>query len=111
MSTVTPIQPAAPTITQAHRDAIVHIQDLAITISLQGVFAVFIDFAGHVQWLDVSWRRYAEMQNGNHKSDARHSIRLPGLMPDQGQDALPQLQALARKLEDLLTPPTGDDAA
>lgn len=113
MSTITSIQPAAPIITQAHRDAIAHIQDLAITISQLREFAVGVDYAGHVQTFDVTLYRVSEMQRGNYSADARHSIELPanGSAWRRSEDALPQLQALARKLEDLLTPPTGDDAA
>jgi hypothetical protein len=109
MSTIAHL-PATNVLTQAHRDAMAYIQDLAITISLQGAYAVFSDYDGNVQWLEVRWRRCAEMKNGNYRADNSHRIALPGQHPDQGHDALPQLQALARELEALLTPPTGDAA-
>lgn len=112
MSTVTPIQPAAPTFTQAHRDAIAHIQDLAITLTLQGSLSVSLDFLSAGPSLSVHIRRVSEITRNNHKADARFNIDLPDQVNAwQGHNALPQLQALARTLEDLLPPPTGGNAA
>ncbi|NDL70530.1 hypothetical protein [Vreelandella alkaliphila] len=110
MTAVTPIH-NTPVMTQAHRDAIAHVQDLAISISQQGTYAVFIDYDGNVQWLDARWVHHAKINNGNYQSDASHRIKLPARLPDQGHRALAELQALARELEALLIPPTGDDAA
>ncbi|WP_447956532.1 hypothetical protein [Vreelandella sp. EE7] len=112
MSSIIPIQPAA-TIAQTHRDAIAHIQDLAITISLQGERAVNVEYSGNVQTLTVEVRRLSEIEVSNFVAESRHNIELPNprdVWP-QPENALPQLQALARKLEDLLTPPDGGNAA
>lgn len=109
MNTVT--QLPTPVLTQAHRDAMAYIQNLAITISQQGIYAVFIDYDGNVQWLDIRWIHHAKINNSNYQSDGSHRIKLPGRMPDQGHRALAELQTLARELEALLIPPTGGTAA
>lgn len=44
MNTIT--QLPAPVLTQAHRDAMAYIQGLAITISLQGTYAVSTEYSG-----------------------------------------------------------------
>lgn len=111
MSNVTQIAPPPSELTQAHRDAMAYIQDLAVTISQQAIYAVFIDYDGNVQWLDVRWVQQANIKNGNFEREASHRIPLPGTHPDQGHSALQELQALARELEALLTPPTGGNAA
>lgn len=110
MSNVTQLT-ATNVLTQAHRDAMAYIQSLAITISQQGIYAVFIDYDGNVQWFEVRWLRRDEMKSRNYRATDSHRIELPGLDPDQGHSALPQLQALARQLEALLIPPFGGNAA
>lgn len=110
MNNVTHI-PAPSVLTQAHRDAMAYIQSLAITVSQQGIYAVFIDYDGNVQWFEVRWRLREEMKSNNYRVKDSYRIELPGPNPYGGHSALPQLQALASELESLLIPPTGDDAA
>ncbi|RUR51394.1 hypothetical protein [Vreelandella populi] len=110
MSTVIPIQ-SETVLAQAHRDAMAHIQDLAITITLQGVYAVNAEYSGHAHELNVSVLVTSEIEEGNFKSTQRMRVELPGKYSWCGHHALEKLQAAARTLEALLTPPKGDDAA
>lgn len=108
MSTVTPIQPTG-LLTQAHRDAVAYIQDIAITISLQRQYAIDTEYSGHVHQFQVTVLRRSELTKSNYKAD---SITRVDFYPmNKAPEQLSQLQAIARELESLLTPPTGDDAA
>lgn len=112
MNAVTPIQPAV--LTQEHRDAIAHITNLAITISLQGVYAIDVEYYGNVHLLSVSVLRVSNIAKGDFKADTSMRIDLPGSpgrSPLASLKALVKLQDAARELERLLTPPNGDDAA
>ncbi|MGY4876480.1 hypothetical protein ACLUEY_01185 [Vreelandella aquamarina] len=112
MSTIAHIP--APTLTQAHRDAIAHIQDLAISVSLQGVYAIDVEYYGNVHLLSVSVLSVSNIAKGDFKADTSMRIDLPGSprhTPPASFNALEKLQDAARELENLLTPPNGDDAA
>ncbi|MYL25008.1 hypothetical protein GLV89_14610 [Halomonas alkaliantarctica] len=97
--------PAPSVLTQAHRDAMAYIQDLAITISQQDVYAIEVDYSGHVNQFMVSIMRFSELKNENFKADKIFRIDLPGDPRRSllvGHDALEELQAVARELEKLL---------
>lgn len=100
----------APALTQAHRDAMAYIQDLAITISLQATYAVSTEYAGHVHTFNVDVMLFSDTALGNFKARKVLYVSLPGRAPYMGEQALRELQAIARELEALLTPPTGDAA-
>lgn len=109
MSTVTQIS-APSVLTQAHRDAMAHIQDLAITITMQGTYAVSTEYAGHVHTFNVDVMLFSDTALGNYSARKVMYAGLPGDAPYKGEQALSELQAIARELEALLTPPTGDAA-
>ncbi|WP_447043944.1 hypothetical protein [Vreelandella sp. H-I2] len=114
MSTVTPIQSAAA-LTQAHRDVMAYIQDLAITVSLQGEHAINAQYIGHTHEFEVHAYRRNQLKAKNFQADRRFGIQLPGMPVEHWHEdyshSLIELQTVARELEALLTPPTGDDAA
>lgn len=110
MSTVTPIQPTS-TLTQAHRDAMAYIQDLAITITLQGVYCVSAEYSGVGHGFRVSVLLFSELAKENYKAHRSFNVYLPGVERCEGHNALEELQVIARELEALLIPPTGGNAA
>jgi hypothetical protein len=91
-------------IPQAHRDAIAHIQALALPISTkvspQGGYWVKTEFSGMLLQLNVSIGRRSDLHNPTAVSKT-YSVYLPPcqLAP---HDSLEQLQAIARDLEALL---------
>lgn len=112
MSTVTPIQPAG-LLTQAQRNAMARIQDLAITISMQGTHAVHVSYSGISHEFTAHAVLFEDVEQGHFKARTVINVHLPG-NPNwswMGVGALEELQSMARELESLLTPPTGDDAA
>lgn len=108
MSTIA--QLPAPVLTQAHRDAMAYIQDLAITITQQGIYAVSAEYIGHIHSFRADVLLFSEIEKGNWKANQNLQTILPGRTSFAGHEALEQLQATARELEALLTPPTGDAA-
>lgn len=112
MSTVIPIQ-SAGLLAQAHRDAMAYIQNLAITISQQGTYAVHATYSGIAHEFTAHVLPFSELEKGNFKARTVINVDLPGhsQRPWMVANALEELQAMARELEALLTPPTGDDAA
>lgn len=100
----------APSLTQAHRDAMAYIQELAITITQQGTYAVTAEYAGHTHEFSVHVLLLTEIEQRNFKAHTTLNVHLPGRCAWMGANALEELQAMARKLEALLTPPTGDAA-
>lgn len=100
----------APVLTQAHRDAMAYIQDLAITITMQGVYCVSAEYAGVGQVFRASVLLFSELAKDNFKAHQSYAVYLPGIERWVGHAALDELQAVARALEALLTPPTGDAA-
>ncbi|QHD48460.1 hypothetical protein [Vreelandella aquamarina] len=100
----------APVLTQAHRDAMAYIQDLAITITMQGTYAVSAEYSGHVHTFNVDVMLFSDTALGNYTARKVMYVSLPGDAPYMGEQALPELQGIARELEALLTPPTGDAA-
>lgn len=112
MSTIAHI-PAPAVLTQAHRDAIAHIQDLAISVSLQGVYAVDLNYDGNTNLLSVFIRNFSDIAKGCHRSCRQYAVWLPGALYAKelaSRNALPELQEVASELENLLTPPDGDAA-
>lgn len=101
----------APVLTQAHRDAIAYIQELAITISQQGTYAVNAEYSGQIHEFSVHVLLFSEIEQRNFKALTSKNVHLPGRCPWMGADALKELLALTHVLEGLLFPPTGDDAA
>ena len=89
-------------IPQAHRDAIAHIQALALPVSThsQGGHWVSVDFSGMLLQLNVTVGRRSDLHNPTAVFQT-YSVYLP---PGQRapHDALEQLQAIARELEALL---------
>jgi hypothetical protein len=110
MTTVTPIQPTN-VLTQAHRDAMAYIQDLAITITHQGVYCVSAEYTGVGHGFRVNVLLFTELAKENYKAHQTFNVYLPGLERCAGHHALEELQATARELEALLIPPTGGNAA
>ena len=112
MSTVTSIRGLSP-LTQEHRDAMAHIQDLAVTISQQGTHAVHVSYSGINHELTAHVVLLKDVDKGNFKARTVINVDLPGhrQWPWMGANALEELQAMARELENLLTPHTVDDAA
>ncbi len=108
MNTVT--QLPAPVLTQAHRDAMVYIQGLAITISQQGTYAVSTEYSGQVHEFSAHVLLFSEIEQRNFKALTTTTVRLPGRCSWMGAHALQELQSMARVLEGFLTPPTGDAA-
>lgn len=100
----------APVLTQEHRDAMAYIQDLAITITMQGTYAVSTEYTGHVHTFNVDVMLFSDTALGNYRARKVMYVSLPGRVPYMGEQALSELQAIARELEALLTPPTGDAA-
>lgn len=102
----------APTLTQAHRDAMAYIQDLAITISQQGTYAVHVSYSGINHEYTAHVVLFEDVDKGIFKARTVINAHLPGhrQWSWMGATALEDLQAMARKLEALLTPPTGDAA-
>ena len=89
-------------IPQAHRDAIAHIQALALPIStrVQGGYWVGVEFSGMLLQLNVSVSRRADL----HRPDAwpkSYSVYVPPCTR-AAPDSLEQLQMIARDLEALL---------
>ncbi|MFS8175005.1 hypothetical protein [Vreelandella titanicae] len=109
MSTIAHL-PATNVLTQAHRDAMAYIQDLAITISQQGTYAVSTEYAGHVHTFNVDVMLFSDTALGNYMARKVMYASLPGRALYMGEQALRELQDIARELEALLTPPTGDAA-
>lgn len=108
MNTIT--QLPVPALTQAHRDAMAYIQELAITITLQGVYCVSAEYAGVGHVFRASVLMFSELAKENFKAHQSYTVYLPGLERCAGHAALDELQATACALEALLTPPTGDAA-
>ena len=100
----------APVLTQAHRDAIAYIQELAITISQQGTYAVNAEYSGQIHEFSVHVLLFSEIEQRNFKAHTAINVHLPGRCSWMGAHALQELQAMARVLEGFLTPPTGDAA-
>lgn len=102
----------APVLTQAHRDAMAYIQDLAITISQQGTYAAHASYSAINHEYTAHVVLFADVDKGNFKARTLINVDLPGhhQWPSTGANALEELQAMARELEALLTPPTGDAA-
>lgn len=93
---------APSALTQAHRDTMAYIQDLAITITQQGTYAVSAEYSGHVHEFSVDVLLFSDVASGNFKARTAHRARLPGRVPYIGETALSELQAIARELEELL---------
>lgn len=110
MNNVTQIAPPSE-LTQAHRDAMAYIQELAITITQQGVYAVSAEYIGHIHSFRADVLLFSEIEKGNWRAKQNLQTILPGRTSFAGYEALEQLQATARQLEALLTPPTGGTAA
>ncbi|WP_422155810.1 hypothetical protein KV699_02205 [Vreelandella titanicae] len=110
MSSVVHI-PAPSELTQAHRDAMAYVQELAITISQQGMYAVSVEYVGHIHGFSAHVLRFSEIAKGNFKADQALRTALPGRISWVGSNALDELQAMARELEALLIPPFGGNAA
>lgn len=108
MSTVTPIRPM-PAIPQTHYDAMAYIQSLAIVVSLQNRYVVNVEYCGHIHQLRVAVMRRSELKQGNYKADATTRVDYDPM--ENPAEKMRQLHTITRELEDLLTPPTGDDAA
>ncbi|WP_339935184.1 hypothetical protein [Vreelandella glaciei] len=108
MSTIAHL-PATNVLTQAHRDAMAYIQDLAITISQQGTYAVSTEYTGHVHTFNVDVMLFSDTALGNYMARKVMYVSLPGRALYMGEQALSELQDIARELEALLTPP-GDAA-
>ena len=112
MSTVTPFHSGA--LTQAHRDAMSRVQELAITISLQCVYAINAQYIGHTHEFEVHVYRKAQLKAKIFQADTRLNVRLPGMPVEHWHEdyshSLKELQAIARVLEGFLIPPTGDAA-
>ncbi|CAH1041528.1 hypothetical protein [Halomonas sp. TD01] len=89
-------------IPQAERDAIAHIQALALPVSThsQGGHWVSVDFSGMLLQLNVSIGRRSDLHNPTAVSQT-YSVYLPPCQRAP-HDALEQLQAIARDLEALL---------
>lgn len=98
-------------LTQAHRDAMAYVQDLAVMISQQGIYAVSAEYTGHVHEFSARVLRYTNIAKGNFEAESTWYVKLPGRYPFACDNALAELQAMARELEALLTPPTGGNAA
>lgn len=109
MSTVTPIQ-SATAFTQQHRDAMARVQELAITVSQQGIYAINVEYSGQVHEFSAAAMLYTEIAKGNFKAPIRIRVDLPGRYDWTGHDALKELKAMARVLEGFLVPPPGDAA-
>ena len=63
----TAIHTKAPSaLTQAHRDAMAYIQDLAITITMQGTYAVSTEYTGHVHTFNVDVMLFSDTALGNY---------------------------------------------
>ncbi|WP_278369543.1 hypothetical protein [Vreelandella titanicae] len=109
MSTIAHL-PATTVLTQAHRDAMAYIQELAITISQQGTYAVHAYYSGIAHEFTVHVLLFSEIDKGNFKAPTVINVYLPGRCSWMGAHALQELQATARVLEGFLSPPTGDAA-
>lgn len=105
MSTIAHI----PMLTQAHRDAMAYIQELAITISQQGTYAVNAEYSGQIHEFSVHVLLFSEIEQHNFKAHTAINAHLPGRCSWMGAHALKELQAMARVLEGFLAP-TGDAA-
>lgn len=102
---------SAPSVlTQAHRDAMAYIQELATTISMQGVYCVSAEYAGVSHELRTSVLLFSEIAKDNFKAHTTLNVYLPGRERWAGDNALEELQAMARVLEGFLIPPSGDAA-
>ncbi|MCL7929151.1 hypothetical protein [Halomonas llamarensis] len=94
--------PAPSLLTQAHRDAMAYIQDLAITISFQGIYCVSAEYTGVGHGFRVNVLLFSELAKDNFKAHQSFTVYLPGLERLAGHNALEELQAIARDLEALL---------
>lgn len=97
-------------LTQAHRDAMAYMQELATTITMQGVYCVSAEYTGVGHAFRASVLLFSELAKENFKSRQSFCVYLPGIDRWAGHSALEELQAIARELEALLPPPTGDAA-
>lgn len=102
--------PAPSVLTQAHRDVMAYIQDLAITISQQKVYAVSAEYVGHIHEFSAHVLLFSEIANSNFKAHKTMRVALPGRISFAGYSALEELQAMARELEALLVTPEGGAA-
>ena len=102
MNTAVTHNKAACPLSQAHRDAMAYLQDLASTISLQGTYAVSVEYVGHTHELTAHVLRFSEITKGNFKADKTIRTLLPSHCSWVGDNALEELQAMARELEALL---------
>ena len=109
MSSVVHFSPPS-VLTQAHRDAMAYIQELAITISQQEMYAVISEYAGNTHEFNVHILLFSEIAMANFKALKTMRVALPGRICFVGHDALKELQAMARVLESFLIPPSGDAA-
>ncbi|CAO1663451.1 hypothetical protein NYA30BAC_01961 [Halomonas sp. NYA30] len=110
MNTIARI-PAPSVLTQAHRDAMAYIQELAITTSMHGVYSVSAEYTGVGHAFRVSVLLFSELAKENFKALKSFCVYLPGLERLAGNSSLEELQNIARELEALLIPPTGGNAA
>lgn len=101
MNTATHI-PAPSVLTQAHRDAMAYIQELATTISMQGIYCVSAEYTGVGHGFRVSVLLFSELAKENFKAHQSFTVYLPGVERLSGHNALEELQAAARELETLL---------
>lgn len=73
MNTATPI-PAPSVFTQAHRDAMAYIQELATTISMQGIYCVSAEYTGVGHGFRVSVLLFSELAKENFKAHQSFKI-------------------------------------
>lgn len=93
---------AACPLSQAHRDAMAYLQDLASTISLQGTYAVSVEYVGHTHEFSAHVLRFSEITKGNFRAEKTLRTLLPRHISWAGDNALEELQTMARELETLL---------
>lgn len=103
--------PAPTVLTQGHRRDMAYIQELAITISMLGVYSVSAEYTGVGHAFRVSVLLFSELAKENFKALKSFCVYLPGLQRLAGNNSLEELQSIARELEALLIPPTGGSAA
>ncbi|WP_081192785.1 hypothetical protein [Halomonas sp. BC1] len=94
--------PAPSELTHAHREAMAYIQELSITITMQGVYCVSAEYAGVGHGFRVNVLLFSELVKENFKAHQSFTVYLPGLERWAGHNALEELQAVARELETLL---------
>lgn len=110
MNTAATHNKATCPLSQAHRDAMAYIQDLAITITLQGVYSVSAEYSGVAHSFRVSVLLFSELAKENFKARQSFHAYLPGHDRLAGLSVLEELQATARELEVLLVTPEGGAA-